>query len=257
MNTSFPSYLRALTTLLATLVVALAATASASAAAPPQPGPTDLVVVTGPAELTAWVTVDCEDFTDPIRVHVTNHTAEPQSVEINDGVGYSWTLDPGETRQGPVWFHPIEMDSAFVQVSAKDGPVFFDEFIPFDHACFGPSPDYSVNLDCVTGIATVLFTNYAITPTTVGVVYPPQPPNDFEYITHISPVEVVLDVSPGETVPVEFYGDGHVMFNGDISFACPEAEVAVEPPAPDVDFLRHLLQQLRVVLYRTSLMPRW
>lgn len=206
--------------------------APAVAHARPQPGPDGLQA---PPQLSAEVTVDCDDYTDPIRIHVTNHTGSPKSVEITDGIGYGWSLAPGETRQGPVYFDPIEMDQNTVSVAVKEGPTFFSETIVFEHSCFGPFPNYEFQQDCATGIASVLFTNPSATPTWATVVYPPALPQDtnVEYVTHISPALQDLDVSPGETVALELYGDGHAMFNGDFTFDCPTDDLAPAPsPTP-------------------------
>ncbi len=253
--------------LLATATVALAITVAPAVATLPPPGPGSLTTPPAPAELTAWVTVDCDDFTDPIRIHVTNNSDQVRSVEIDDGLGYGWSLEPGETRQGPVYFDTIEMDSASVSVSVKEGDEFFSQVIPFEHSCFGASPNYSLNFNCDIGVATVLFTNHAITPTTVGVVYPPEWPADFEYITYISPVEMVLDISPGETVHMEFYGDGHGMFNGDVDFECGPVLVAeIVPqttnPAPEpgpaqLKWIEYMVRQLRVALRWMALVQRF
>ncbi len=258
MHTNIKTSTRFAGAFLASVIVALAVTVAPAVAAQPPAGPGAMAVAPEPSDLTAWVTIDCDDFTNPIRVHVTNNSDLPKSVEISDGIGYGWSLEPGETRQGPVYFDTVEMDSASVSVSLKEGAEFFSQVIPFDHPCFGASPDYSLNLDCSTGAATVLFTNIAITPTSVGVVYPPEPPDNFEYITYISPVEMDLAVSPGETVDVVLYGDGHAMFNGEISFDCGPAiaaEIVPEAPSPaprpdpaQLKWIEYVVRQLRLAL---------
>jgi len=252
---------------LATIIVALAVTVAPAIATQTQAGPDGLATVPEPSDLTAWVTIDCDDLTDPLQIHVTNNSDEPKSVEIGGGSSYGWALDPGETRQGSVWFATLKTDWTSVQVSEQDGPVFFSQVIPFDHSCFGASPDYSLKFDCATGVASVVFTNESVTPTYVGVVYPPESPDNFVYVTHLAPVEMVLAVSPGETVDVELYGDGHVMFNGEISFDCEPAgvtEITAEPPPPPPDpnptqlkWLEYLVRQLRIAVRWMALTPRF
>lgn len=231
--------------ILAVLAIASLALAPAAGAAPK--APTAIAVAAPSPGVTASVTVDCNDFEDPIRVHLTNTSASDKLVSVNDGgPGWTTTLAPGETQQGPVWFNSLEADSTTVHVAIKDNAPFFTETIEFDHSCFGPNPDYDIQLDCQTGDANVLFTNEAITPTWAVIVYEPQPPGEHHYITHISPALVPLEVEVGESVDAVFYGDGHAMFNGTIDFDCPS--LAVEPPVvepePNPSWVRAIVQRL-------------